>query len=365
MQLAQVCYRAGNVDAALKKLGETAELAPQWTVPRLQAAAIAAEKGDAATAAELYAAALDINGDLPLIWVRLGDNLEANLDYEGAIQAYRSAIETSSGLLAPQLALAYLFFNRQQFDDAATVLAELLQRVPGDPQILLPVGEIQMIEGQHEAALETIQSALRALERAPAATLQQVGAQRDGLRLRALELQAKTLTSLDRITEAEAAARTLLATNPSNLDGLFVLGTVLLRSGNQEGRDHLSRFQRLSDVREHRELAYDFYRRGRDPERAAAEFEKALAIEQQDAATLTGLGTVHLAKGNAEAAIELLAQAQAAGAASVEWYREWVLALHAAERSDEALQIWQQVQEAGVTLGPRVWAALGKHQGAC
>ena len=75
--------------------------------------------GDAATAAELFAATLDINGDLPLIWVRLGDNLEANLDYEGAIQAYRSAIATSPDLLAPQLALAYLFFNRQQFDDAA------------------------------------------------------------------------------------------------------------------------------------------------------------------------------------------------------------------------------------------------------
>ena len=334
-------------------------------MPRLQAASIAAEKGDAATAAELFAATLDINGDLPLIWVRLGDNLEANLDYEGAIQAYRSAIEASPDLLAPQLALAYLFFNRQQFDGAATVLAELLQRVPGDPQILLPVGEIQMIEGQHEAALETIQSALRALERAPAATLQQVGSQRDGLRLRALELQAKTLTSLDRVTEAEAAARTLLAMNPSNLDGLFVLGTVLLRSGNQEGRDHLRRFQRLSDVREHRELAYDFYRRGRDPDRAAAEFEKALVIEPQDAATLTGLGTVRLAQGNAAAAIELLAQAREAGAASVEWYREWVLALHAAERSDEAAQIWQQVREAGVTLGPRVWAALGNHQGAC
>jgi Flp pilus assembly protein TadD len=153
--------------------------------------------------------------------------------------------------------------------------------------------------------------------------------------------------------------------NPSNLDGLFVLGTVLLRSGNQEGRDHLRRFQRLSDVREHRELAYDFYRRGRDPDRAAAEFEKALVIEPQDAATLTGLGTVRLAQGNAAAAIELLAQAREAGAASVEWYREWVLALHAAERSDEAAQIWQQVREAGVTLGPRVWAALGNHQGAC
>ena len=365
LQLAQVCYRAGNVDAALQKLAETAELAPQWTVPRLQAASIAAEKGDAATAAELFASTLDISGDLPLIWVRLGDNLEANLDYEGAIQAYRSAIATSPDLLAPQLALAYLFFNRQQFDDAATVLAELLQRVPGDPQILLPVGEIQMIEGQHEAALETIQSALRALERAPAATLQQVGSQRDGLRLRALELQAKTLTSLDRVTEAEAAARTLLAMNPSNLDGLFVLGTVLLRSGNQEGRDHLRRFQRLSDVREHRELAYDFYRRGRDPDRAVAEFEKALVIEPQDAATLTGLGTVRLAQGNAAAAVELLAQAREAGAASVEWYREWILALHAAERSDEATQVWQQVREAGVTLGPRVWAALGNHQGAC
>ncbi len=58
-------------------------------------------------------------------------------------------------------------------------------------------------------------------------------------------------------------------------------------------------------------------------------------------------------------------RARAAGAASLEWYREWVLALHAAGRTVEATETWQQVRAAGVILGPRVWAALGQHEGAC
>lgn len=377
LQLARVCYRAGKVDAALEKLAETAELAPQWTAPRLQAASIAAESGDVVTAAKMFQAALDINPAQPLIWIRLGDALEANLDFEGATRAYRTAVERGPELVQARLALAYFFFNRQQFDDAATVLSELLQTLPDDPQVLLPVAEIQTLEGNHEEALENIEAAMRALGIAtPATTLQEESAREgDGspnpagspnpLRLRALELHAKALTSLNRPADAEAAARALLAEDPSNLDGLFVLGTAMLRSGNQDGRDYLTTFQRLSDAREHRELAYDYYVRGKDPERAATEFERALTIDPEDAAALTGLGTVRLAQGDAQAAVELLARAQAAGAASLEWYREWVLALHAVGRTEEARAMWQQTRDAGVSLGPRVWAALGQHQGAC
>jgi len=369
LQLARICYRAGNVEAALQKYAETARIAPQWGVPRLQAASIAAEANDMARAAELFRAALEINPAQPLIWIRLGDTLEANLDFVGAVGAYRSAIERSPELLQARLELAYLFFNRQQFEDAATLLSEIAQRQPDDPQVLLPIAEIQMIAGKHGEALDNIESALGALDGAPTATpqpgLSDTGRQRDVLRLRALELRAKTLTSLNRLGDAEAAARALLAAHPSNLDGLFVLGTVLLRSGNQEGRDHLTAFQRLSDLREHRELAYDFYVRGSDPERAATEFERALAIDSRDAAALTGLGTVRLAQGDADAAIELLTQARETGATSLEWLREWVLALHAVGRTDEATNGWQQARDAGVSLGPRVWAALGRHQGAC
>lgn len=372
LQLARICYRAGQVDAALQKFAQTAQIAPQWTVPRLQAAAVAAEAGNTELAAELFRAVLDIDPAQPLIWIRLGDTLEAQLDYEGAVLAYETAIETAPELMQARLSLAYFLFNRQQFDAAGRLLVDLRERLPGDPQILLPIAEIQMIEGEHEGALETIEAALQAIgaaaTAASAAATPETARTRPAsppLRLRARELRAKTLMSLNRLADAETAAREVLAADPSNLDGLFVLGTALVRAGNPQGREHLTAFQQLSDAREHRELAHEYYVRGRDPVRAATEFERALAIDPDDAGALTGLATVRLAQGDAGAAIELLDRARAAGAASLEWYREWILALHAAGRGGEATEIWQQVRATGVILGARVWAALGQHEGAC
>ena len=367
-QLARICYRAGNVAAALEKFAQTAEIAPRWTVPRLQAAAIAAEAGNPELAAEFFRASLDIDPAQPLVWIRLGDALAAHLDYEGAVRAYETAIENAPELIEARLSLAYLLFNRQQFDEAGRLLADLRERLPDDPQILLPIAEIQMIGGEHEEALDNIEAALRAIGNA--ATAATPGAGRTNppsspLLLRAQELRAKTLMSLNRLADAETAAREVLAADPSNLDGLFVLGTALVRAGNPRGREHLTTFRQLSDTREHRELAYEYYVTGKDPIRAATEFERALAIDPDDAGTLTGLATVRLAQGDADAAIELLDRARAAGATSLTWYREWVLALHAAGRTAEATETWHQVRAAGVILGPRVWAALGQHEGAC
>ena len=366
-ELARICYRAGNVAAALEKFAQTAEIAPRWTVPRLQAAAVAAEAGDTELAAELFRAALDIDPAQPLVWIRLGDTLEAHLDYEGAVRAYETAIETAPELMQARLSLAYLLFNRQQFDAAASVLADLRESLPDDPQILLPIAEIQMIRGEHEAALDNIEAVLRVIGTAAATTpgAGQTNSPPRPLLLRTRELRAKTLMSLNRLADAETAARELLADDPSNLDGLFVLGTALVRGGNPQGREHLTTFQQLSDAREHRELAYEYYVRGNDPVRAATEFERALAIDPDDAGALTGLATARLAQGDAGAAIELLERARAAGAGSLAWYREWVLALHAAGRAAEATATWRQVRAAGAILGPRVWAALGQHEGAC
>lgn len=376
LQLARICYRAGKVDAALERFAHTAEIAPQWNVPRLQAAAVAAEAGNTELAAGFFRAALDIDSAQPLIWIRLGDTLEAQLDYQGAVLAYETAIEIAPDLIQARLSLAYFLFNRQQFDAAGRVLTDLRERLPGDPQILLPIAEIQMIEGEHEGALENIEAALQAIGNsataavaaaAAAATPETARANPTSppLFLRAQELRAKALMSLNRLADAETAAREVLATDPSNLDGLFVLGTALVRAGNLQGREHLTAFQRLSDAREHRELAHEYYARAGDPVRAATEFERALAIDPDDAGALTGLATVRLALGDAGDAIELLDRARAAGAASLEWYREWILSLDAAGRTAEATEVWRQIRATGVILGPRVWAALGQHEGAC
>jgi tetratricopeptide (TPR) repeat protein len=230
---------------------------------------------------------------------------------------------------------------------------------------LLPLADVLRIDGRHEEALEAVETAQWSIEMMAPAPRGVGPAPLSSLQINALEVRCRVLTSLNRIDEAAAAARALLAADPANTDGLFTLGTALMRSGDAAGREYLETFQKLSGAREKRDMASRYFYLSGDPERAVAHYEKALAIDPEDALALTGLGSVQLALGDAALALETLARAREHGDDSPDWYLAWVLALDAVGRTDEANQAWQEAREQDMTLGPKVWAALGRHQGAC
>jgi len=375
-RVAQVCFRVGNVEAAIAELDRAASLAPQWLDPLLRAAEIEGTYGDPERAAEHLSRAVEIQPGDPGLQIRYADALAAIADDTGAESAYRDAIEDDAASPLAHLAFGYFLFNAQRFEEARDPLEEVLDRFPDDPRVLLPLADVEMIVGNHETALELVDAALANIDNAmlpiptgsdadPGPSPTNRDASPSALRRDVLRVKARVLIGLNRLAEAEATARSLLEIDPSNFDGLFVLGTALVRSGDDEGRDLLSRFQQLSDAREHRELGMDLFRFAGDLEGAAAELQKAIAIDAQDAEALVGLGAVERARGNLDAAIDTLAQARRVGADGPEWYREWVLGLYAARRTEEARQAWTEAQDRGISLGPSVWAALGNHPGAC
>jgi tetratricopeptide (TPR) repeat protein len=363
--LARICYWAGDIEAALEGFARVAAAAPGWTAPLLEAADIAASQGDHVTEAAQLSALLAIEPRRSNLWIRYADALMSQADSKGALRAYETAIRNDPASPSPHLAIAYFFFNEQRFEEAELALYEVLQRAPGHPLALLPLADVLRIDGRQEEALEALEAAQWSIEMTAPARPGPDSALLSSLEINALEVRCRVLTSLNRVEEAEAAARALLAADPSNTDGLFTLGTALVRSGDPEGREYLQTFQKLSTAREKRDTASRYFYLSGDPERAVTEYEKALAIDPEDALALTGLGTVQLALGDAAQALETLASAREAGDDSPDWYLGWVLALNASGRTDEANQAWLEARERGMTLGPKAWAALGRHQGAC
>ena len=373
---AEVCYLAGKAEVAAQRLDTLAAAAPRWAAPRVRAAELALEAADADKAALHFRAALDLGDDRASLWLRYADALTAKPDPSAASAAYQTAVAADPSSMAARLALAYHHFNNQQYDGARPALEAILRDSPGDPSAQLPLAEIRLYDGDLEAALGLIDSALAALV---AASSPAAGAGADGpdptdldplrtLQFGASRLRGQILLKLGRVEEAAYVARALLQDQPRNLDARFTLGTALLRLSDPEGREHLARFKTLSDAREHRETGIEYFRLAGDTDNALIALRQAVELDPDDAQALLALATVLRATGENVAALESLERARVAaggGLATTDWYREKTLALHAEGREQDARDTWQEARASGLRLGPRVWSVLRDAAGAC
>lgn len=360
-ELARICYRVGNSEAALGRLARVVENAPRWIAPRLLAAEVALQADEPATAAAHYDAALEVDPGAAELWVRYADALiaAAPLEEDRALDAYESAVAADPESETAWIALTYFLLNRRRFDGARAAVAEFLQRFPGSPYALLITGQLRRLAGDDEGTLDAVERALANLDAGAAGSTSDAAREAPrGFLVDLLELQGRALLNLNRLPEAERVARELVELDRSNLQGIYLLGTSLMRAGSIEGPDYLAAFRRRSDARAHQAAGDEHLEEGR-PAAAARAFEQAAEIDGFDPVTFTGLGTARLALGDIDGAIEALDRARTLGAADLGWYRQWVLALDAAGRTDEARQVWQRVRAAGGSLGPQVWAALG------
>ena len=362
---AEICYLAGKPEKAIEQFAAAAAISPRWTAPAMRAGEIAVELQDAARAAQFYRAVTEIAPEEPVFWIRYGDALNAVPDFEAALGAYRQAVAVEPDFPPARLALGYLYFNEQQFEPAAAILEEFLERWPNTAQAQVPLAEIRMINGDHEEALALVEAAFETVEEAARGSAGAVGNPRGPLAVGIRELQAQILMNLDRLDEAERVARVLLELDARNLDAMFVLGSVLARKGDTEGREHLTRFKTLSDAREALETGMQQFMEAHNPERASQQFSRSLELDPENPEALQGLGAAQVAMGQYEEAVATLSRARQAGADGADWYREWVLALHGAGRKEEAEVAWREAKQRELKLGPRVWAALKDADGAC
>jgi tetratricopeptide (TPR) repeat protein len=358
--LGEICYRVGEVDAASTRFAALAEVTPRWPDPEVRAAELAMERNEVASTVAWLERAIMVSPERPGLWTRLGDAHSAAFDYKAAELAYRKATELSPGILAPRLALAYHFFNVQQFDLAEVELGRALALAPGDPSVLLPYAETLLYLARGEAALAAVDAALGALEPASGD-----GDGRATLRAGALELQARILVKLGQLEAAETAARALLVAVPRSVQGHFALGTVLQRRGDPAAAEHLRAFKRLSDGREHRELGDEYLRLAGDGVAAEREYRLALEIDPSDVVARVGLGRALLVAGDPADALATLEPLASQGRGNVQWLTTWILSLDASGRHAEAIAAWEIARRDGVEFGPEVWAITRRAAGVC
>jgi len=360
---AELCYRLGRVEAALQGFQAVAELTPGWDMPRVRSGMIALDQGEATAAVEWFRAALALNERNPAVWMRLASALVADGQTEEAVQAYRRAVEVGPRFMPARSALVGQLNGLRDYEGMREALDGVFAIQPDHPLGHYQLASLLSVQGKNEEALAAVDIAVAGFE-AQAANAGVGESERHTYRALSRGQRAQLLMKLGRNEEAEAEARRVVESDPWYPDAHFVLGTLLMRRRDPEGRARLERFKELSDAREHRELA-DTNLRNDDLERARSEYALALAADATNSASLLGMATVLRRTGAPAEALEMLDRVQPSGAELTTWYRERILALHAQGRVEEAGAAWQQSRADGVEMGPQVWRLMRADISGC
>ena len=356
----ELCYRLGRVEVARRYVERAAESLPDWDRPLLSAATLAEEEDDSEAAVGWYRAALELRPDDQTLWVRLGSALAAAEKPRESVAAYRRALEIDPDFEAARIRLLSqldMTGNRATFDNE---INGILEREPDSGLARYRRAQLLNQEGRFQEALVDIDRAIRSfLEAEPAA-----GQDLDTVVRNARGFRARLLMQLGRSTDAAVEARALVQEYPWYPEPLFVLGTILMRQGDPEGRSLLQRFKSLSDAREHRRTAGGLLRRG-DLDDAIVEYRAARRSAPDEHTGRVGLALALRRRGDHQEALALLLPPTTEASLLAEWYRELVLALYNNGRVDEARQLWGQLRTRGFVLGAEVWRVMRSAVATC
>lgn len=365
LYLAEICYRAGRLDEARGRLAALAEGYPGWSTPLVRLGSLALDGGEPARAAEHYRASMERETARPAaVWLRIAGALAAAGDSEGALEAYRSAVEADPGFVPARSALARHLHDERQLQAALEAYEAVLQLAPGHGLARLSRAEILALQGREQEALQEVETALLDLRSARRRDPGQGDGTESGPALyRAQELRAELLMKLGRPEAAARQARQVLAADARRLKARFVLGTVLMQAGDPRGRDELRLYKRLNDAAEQRDLADQYRTQAGDPDRARAAYEAVLDADPTDPGALFGIAVLERRAGRPQAAVDALDAARAAGAGGVEWYEERIAALLDLGREEAAREAWTEAHDEGLAPGGeaarRLWADTG------
>ncbi|MBN3724391.1 tetratricopeptide repeat protein [Burkholderia sp. Ac-20379] len=257
---------------------------------------------------------------------------------------------------ADMLALATAHHTAGRFGDARALYERALAAAPGDADLMLRLGLLDMQCGAHDPALGWLDRALRL---APG-------------RARYHLARGHVLSAAQRHADAIGAYRQALAIEIDSPDALFALAAAL-----QATADHPAAIDAYTAV-----LALDPSRADAlvqlgachaqqgDPDAAQAAYRRALALNPADADALTNLGALLLAAGRAGDALGWLATAVQAAPHSVGALTNLGVAQHqhgdfaaSAASLTRALELDPAAPEASYNLGNALHA-LGRRQDA-
>ena len=366
---AELCYRLGRLDGAKARFADLAREAPGWAAPSVRLGDIEFEEGNAGEASRWLEQALQLQPQNPALWMRLA-SAQSMLDQRlRALESTRKAVELTPNSLRARIAMMLRVVGVGDTEAIREAIAAILELDSDHPHAKWQRARLRFSEGQLTEALADVEDALTNFGDGAAEGPDDVGLLSDLSRsqssdapqfrygVQAASLRVEILTKLGREADAVAAARALVEGSPKYPQAHFLLGNLLIRRGDLAGRDYLNNFKLLSEVGKRRYRGYQNRTERNDLERARSEYEAALDLDPDDSGSLLGLANVLRRGGNAARALDLLQKARRAGARPV-WYKEWILALDAAGRGEEVQVAWLEAQEAGLPLGPEVWAVV-------
>lgn len=339
-----------------------------------RAAELEAQGNHAAALALLWEASGLAPGDAALL-VRLGNALERIGALDGAIDAYRRALETNPDLRLAARGLILTLVKAGRGPEAVDRARAVVADAPGDPEAHFTLGLAQSEQDVQQAMASFRQVLAMAPRHALARyNLALVLKRTDRLSDAIDELQ-RTLRIEPRPEahytlgviywhqgELDRAARALeeaVALDPRYADAHYTLGAVLkARRDFPAAVDSLRRAIALRpDLWGARHtLAQVYQLSGSDEaaraELAAAEALRARAGREQEAGVLTAVGSARLDAGDAAGALVLFARATAISDAHAPAHYQQGRALRALGRAEEARRAFERAQALDPSLVP-------------
>lgn len=366
---AELCYRLGRLEGANARFTALTRDAPGWVAPFMRLGAIGLEEGNGEEAGAWLEQAAQLEPSNPALWMRLAVAQTLIGQRLRALESTRKAVELRPDSLPERSAMMLRVVGVGDVEAIEQAIAAVLEIDPHHPHAKWQRARLRFSEGGLAAALADVEDALAYLQDLAADGSEPVGPLSDPFAepsseapefrygVQAASLRVEILAKLGRHAEAIAAARALVEDYPKYPQAHFLLGNLLIQKGDPAGGEHLTRFKLLSEVGKRRYRGYQNRTEWDDLGRARSEYEAALELDPEDSGSLLGLANVLRRSGYAARALDLLQKARRADARPA-WYKEWILALNAAGRGEQVQVAWLEAQEAGLSLGPEVWAVV-------
>ena len=225
----------------------------------LLTAAARARAGDPAAARELLRSARRLAPARADVLKEFGDVARAAGDIDGAIAAYRNALDLDHDFAVVHYELARLLAERGEPAKAEESLLAALEAVPTYVEAMLALANVRRRFGRVEAALPPLVELLR----------------RDPYNIDALLSLSEVLLELDRHDDAAISIDRVLRFDPRHVLALFLKGQLL--ADRHRYRDAIATWQRVVEL----EPDGDHARRARRESRTAADLLRIFRCRQE------------------------------------------------------------------------------------
>ena len=225
----------------------------------LLTAAARARAGDPSAARELLRSARRLAPARADVLKEFGDVARAAGDIDGAIAAYRNALDLDRDFAVVHYELARLLAERGEPAKAEESLLAALEAVPTYVEAMLALANVRRRFGRVDAALPPLVELLR----------------RDPYNIDALLSLSEVLLELDRYDDAAISIDRVLRFDPRHVLALFLKGQLL--ADRHRYRDAIATWQRVIELEPDGDLA----RRARRESRTAADLLRIFRSRQE------------------------------------------------------------------------------------